>query len=246
MAPSEGHPPHRSVDTSSPALRLHAPDPDAAPAADSGLPRRRASAEAIDAYWNEVEGRVGYLIALLDVERYAETLTLCATYLESITHALVTTNPRGSDPATEPSQEEDDPYLSLIHPQQLARLVTQLHGLSAATSKGFAFLLDASEPRLLYRDQAIELIRASLPLSEASLVERILWKCTVGYIVYDFLRTQSYRRREGTRTIGLGTAFYEGESVQGLSIPELVSLLWGMIAEARARSHATGRLPEPA
>jgi hypothetical protein len=239
--------PDPSPDSMSPTLRLHAPDPDADPTAPgSNLPARRATSEAIDAYWNEVEGRVGYVIALLEVERYAETLTLCATYLDSIAHALVTTNPRAGESGAESAAEEDDPYLGLIHPQQLSRLVTQLPGISAATTTGFSLLIESSEPQLLYRDQAMDLIRSTLPLSEAVLVERVLWKCTVAYIIYDFLRSQSYRRREGSRTIGLGTAFYEGEMVRGLSVPELVALLRGLIDEARARSHATGRLPEPA
>ena len=78
------------------------------------------------------------------------------------------------------------------------------------------------------------------------MVERVMWKCTIAYIIYDFLRTQSYQRSAGVRKVGLGPAFYEGESVQGLGVPELVGLLRGMIAEARARSHAKGRLPESA
>jgi len=211
------------------------------------LPRRRVSAEAIDAYWNDVQGRVGYILALLDIERYSETLTLCATYLESVTHALVTTNPRASEPGVEAEQfEENDPYLSLIHPLQLARLVTSLPGISRASAAGFAVLFETSEPQLLHRDQAVEIVRATLPLSEAVLVERVLWKCTVAYVIYGFLRTQSYRGREGARLIGLGAAFYEGELVHSLSVPELVALLWGMIAEAHHRSMATGLLPEPA
>ena len=234
------------MDSTTPALRLHAPDPDAAPSAGAPLPSRRVPADAIDAYWDDVEGRVGYLLALLEVERYGETLTLCATYLESIVHALVTTNPHAAATGNEAPADEDDPFLGLIHPQQLARLVTQLPGISAATTAGFPVLLDSAEPRLLYKDQAIDLIRSTLPLSESVLVERALWKCTVAYITYDFLRTQSYRRREGVRTIGLGMAFYEGESHCGLSVPELVALMRSLIAEARARSHATGRLPEPA
>lgn len=237
--------PEQPLDSTSPSLRLHTPDEDPH-ASGAKLPARRATAEAIDAYWDDVEGRVGYVIALLEVERYAETLTLCATYLDSIAHALVTTNPRAGESGAESTAEEDDPYLGLIHPQQLSRLVTQLPGISAATTTGFSFLLESAEPQLLYRDQAIDLIRSTLPLSEAVLVERVLWKCTVAYIIYDFLRSQSYLRREGSRTIGLGTAFYEGELVRGLSVPELVALLRGLIGEARARSHATGRLPEPA
>ncbi len=211
------------------------------------MPRKRASAEAIDAYWNDVQGRVGYILALLDIARYGETLTLCATYLESVTQALVATNPRGGDPAADADQaEENDPYLSLIHPLQLSRVVTSLPGISRASATGFAVLFETADVQLLHRDQAVDIIRSTLPLSEAVLVERVLWKCTVAYVVFGFLRTQSYRAREGTQVIGLGSAFYEGESVHSLSVPELVALLWGMINEAHHRSMATGMLPESA
>lgn len=232
------------TDVASPALRLHTP---ADAAAALPVPRRRVPAEMIDAYWDEVEGRVGYLLALLEVERYAEALTLCATYLEGVAHALVTTDAREDrEYADDTAAHADDPYLSLVHPQQLVRVATQLMGLSAATAKGFALIFDQHEPQLLYQDQAVDVVRSTLPPSEAAMVERVMWKCTIAYIIYDFLRTQSYQRSAGVRKIGLGPAFYEGESVQGLAVPELVGLLRGMIAEARARSHAKGRLPESA
>jgi hypothetical protein len=226
----------------SPALRLHTPngEPSVPPA-----PRKRVPAEMIDAYWDEVEGRVGYLLALVDVERYGEAITLCATYLEAVAHALVTTDPREEqDYASEAEAHADDPYLSLVHPQQLVRVATQMMGLSAATAKGFAMIFDAHQPQLLYQDQAVDIVRSTLPPSEAAMVERVIWKCTIAYVIYDFLRSQTYQRQEGVRKVGLGSAFYEGDTVQGLSVPELVALLHGMIAEARARGHAKGRLPE--
>lgn len=201
----------------------------------------------IDAYWDDVEGRVGYLLALLEVERYAEALTLCATYLEGVAHALVTSDPREErEYATEAEAHAGDPYLSLVHPQQLVRVATQLMGVSAATAKGFAMIFDAHEPQLLYQDEAVNIVRSTLPPSEATMVERVIWKCTIAYVIYDFLRTQTYQRREGVRKVGMGSAFYEGETSQGLSVLELVSLLRGMIAEARARGHAKGWLPESA
>lgn len=201
----------------------------------------------IDAYWDEVEGRVGYLGVLMDAGRYGEAITLCATYLEGVAHALVTSDPRDeTEYASEAEAHAGDPYLSLVHPQQLVRVATQLMGLSAATARGFAMIFDTYEPRLLYPDQAVDIVRSTLPPSEATMVERVTWKCTIAYVIYDFLRSQSYQRQEGVRKVGLGTAFYEGESVQGLSVPELMGLLHGMIAEARARGHAKGWLPAPA
>lgn len=227
-----------------PALRLHSPNADT-PASTAVVPRKRVPADMIDAYWDDVEGRVGYLVALIEVERYAEALTLCATYLEGVAHALVTTDPRDEKEYTdEAAAHADDPYLSLVHPQQLVRVATQLMGLSAATAKGFAMIFDAHEPQLLYQDQAVDIVRSTLPPSEAAMVERVLWKCTIAYVIYDFLRGHTYQQLGGIRKVGLGGAFYEGESVQGLSVLELVGLLRGMIAEARVRSHAKGRLPE--
>lgn len=235
----------------SPALRLHSPvegtDATEAPVAAPRLPSRRIAPELIDAYWDDVDGRVGYLIALLEVERYAEALSLCATYLEGVAHALVSLNREsGEEFADETSARASDPYLRLVHPLQLVRVASSLMGLSAATQQGFSMLLETQDPQLLYEDQAQEIIHATLPASEAELVERVLWKCTVAYIIYDYLRSQSFFRREGAQTIGLGAAFYEGDSVRGFSIPELVAMLRGMIVEARARSHHTGRLPATA
>lgn len=225
-----------------PALRLHTPTGANAAVA---VPRKRVPAELIDAYWDEVEGRVGYLLALLEVERYSEALTLCATYLDSVAHALVTTDPREQREITdEAAAHSDDPYLSLVHPQQLVHVATQLMGLSAATAKGFALIFDTHEPQLLYQDQAVDIVRSTLPPSEAAMVERVMWKCTIAYVIYDFLRSQSYTKPSGARKIGLGQAFYEGETVHGLAVPELVGLLRGMIAEARARGHARGVLPD--
>lgn len=230
----------------SPALRLHSPAA-GTPASAPVVPRKRVPSEMIDAYWDEVEGRVAYLGALMDAGRYGEAITLCATYLEGVAHALVTSDPRAeAEYASEVEAHAGDPYLSLVHPQQLVRVATQLMGLSAATARGFAMIFDSYEPRLLYEDQAVDIVRSTLPPSEATMVERVIWKCTIAYVIYDFLRSQSYQRQEGVRKVGLGTAFYEGESVQGLSVPELMGLLNGMIAEARARGHAKGWLPESA
>lgn len=238
--------PSLSLDLSSPALRLHTPvsgSPESVPV----VPRKRVSAELIDAYWDEVQGRVGYLLALMEVERYSEVITLCATYLEGVAHALVSTAPReGQEYASEAEAQSGDPYLSLVHPQQLVRVATQLMGLSAATAKGFAMIFESREPQLLYQDQAVDIVRSTLPPSEATMVERVIWKCTVAYVIYDFIRSQSYQRQGGERKVGLGAAFYEGEAVQGLAVPELVGLLHGMINEARARGHAKGWLPETA
>ncbi len=235
-----------------PALRLHQTPADAAaieasaPAAEARamVPAPRAYAEVIDAYWDDVDGRVGYLLALLDVERYSEALSLAATYLEGVTHALVTTNPEGDPNAVDETEAlARDPYLSLVHPLQVVRIAGSLMGLSAATVQGLAVILDTPVHQLLYREQAVEIIRSSLPPSEAALLERVLWKCTIGYIVYDFLKSMSFRRADHARRIGLGTGFYEGATHVGFAVPELVALLRGMVAEARARSHNTGRLP---
>jgi len=230
-------------DVTAPNLRLHT---ESDPATDPPpLPRRRVPAAMVDAYWDEVEGRVGYLLALIEVERYGEALSLCALYLEGVAHALMTTDPvEPREYSADAAALADDPYLSLVHPQQLVRVATQLMGLSAATAKGFALIFDGQEPRLLYPDQAVDIVRSTLPPGEAAMVERVMWKCTIAYVIYDFLRAYSYQRQPGVRKIGLGTAFYEGETVQGLGVPDLVGVLRGMIAEARARGHARGWLPE--
>jgi hypothetical protein len=237
--------PEFRLDSSAPALRLHTPSTDTPEAAV--VPRRRVSADLIDAYWDEVQDRVNYLPSLMEAGRYSEVMTLCATYLEGVAHALVSTAAREETAlASEAEAHASDPFLSLVHPQQLVRVATQLMGISAATAKGFAMIFDAQEPRLLFEDQAVDIVRATLPPSEATMVERVMWKCTVAYIIYDFMRCQAYERKGGVSKIGLGAAFYEGESVQGLSVQELVGLLHGMVTEARTRGRARGWLPETA
>lgn len=240
-----------------PALRLHQTPADAAAAiaaadvaaaeAHAAVTAPRAYAEVIDAYWDDVDGRVGYLLALLDIERHSEALSLCATYLEGVTHFLVTTSAAGPAGGADESEVlARDPYLSLVHPLQVVRIAGAMMGLSAATVQGLAVILDTPVHQLLYREQAVEIVRSSLPPSEATLLERVLWKCTIGYIVFDFLKAMSFHRGDQGRRIGLGSGFYEGATMLGFSVPELVALLHGMVAEARARSHATGTLPATA
>jgi hypothetical protein len=215
------------------------------PPVTEAQPTAAVQAEIIDAYWDDVDERVAYLTALLGAGRHNEALTLCATYLEAVAHALVSTNAVASEQfADELEEHASDPYLTLVHPLQLVRMAAQINGLSPSALHGLAATFPGPEHTLLHREQALDIVHATLAYTDASLVERSIWKGTIAYVVYDFIRTQSFRRREGVRTIGLGTAFREGASMQGLSVPELISLLHSMVAEARARSHNTGQLPD--
>jgi hypothetical protein len=215
------------------------------PPVTEAQPTAAVQAEIIDAYWYDVDERVAYLTALLGAGRHNEALTLCATYLEAVAHALVSTNAVASEQfADELEEHASDPYLTLVHPLQLVRMAAQINGLSPSALHGLAATFPGPEHTLLHREQALDIVHATLAYTDASLVERSIWKGTIAYVVYDFIRTQSFRRREGVRTIGLGTAFREGASMQGLSVPELISLLHSMVAEARARSHNTGQLPD--
>jgi hypothetical protein len=207
-------------------------------------PTAAVQAEIIDAYWNDVDERVSYLSALLGAGRHSEALTLCATYLEAVAHALVSTNAVASEQfADELEEHASDPYLTLVHPLQLVRMAAQLNGLSPSALHGLNAIFPGPEHTLLHQSQALDIVRSTLAYPDATLIERSIWKGTIAYVVYDFIRTQSFRRREGALTVGLGTAFREGVPMQGLSVPELVSLLHSMVAEARARSLATGQLP---
>jgi len=221
-------------------LRRETPDAvEKAPAPDPG------SAELIDAYWDQVEERVLFLLPLLAANRHDEALTLCATYLEGVAHALVSANGPASDSFADETEElASDPYLSLVHPLQLVRIVGTTKGISPSAVHGIAARFPGPGHTLLLQEQAVAAVRETLAPTDAAIVERALWKCTIAYVVYDFIRGQSFQRREGARTIGLGAAFHEGETVQVLSVPELVSLLQSMVGEARARSHASGTLPE--
>ena len=131
-----------------------------------------------------------------------------------------------------------------MHPLQLVRVASQLEGLSPSAIYGLLATFPGPEHRLLHQDQVIAIVRTNLAPTDAFIVERAIWKGTIAYIVYDFIRRQSYRRRNDARVIGLGAAFHEGETAQGLSVPELVSLLQSMVVEARGRSQASGRLPD--
>ncbi len=227
------------------ALRGHEQPQRELPPAAEAQPTAAVQAEIIDAYWDDVDERVAYLTALLGAGRHNEALTLCATYLEAVAHALVSTNAVASDQfADELEEHASDSYLTLVHPLQLVRMSAQINGLSPSALHGLAATFPGPEHTLLHREQALDIVHATLAYTDASLVERSIWKGTIAYVVYDFIRTQSFRRREGVRTIGLGTAFREGASMQGLAVPELVSLLQSMVAEARARSHSTGHLPD--
>ncbi len=227
------------------ALRGHEQPQRELPPAAEAQPTAAVQAEIIDAYWDDVDERVAYLTALLGAGRHNEALTLCATYLEAVAHALVSTNAVASDQfADELEEHASDPYLTLVHPLQLVRMSAQINGLSPSALHGLAATFPGPEHTLLHREQALDIVHATLAYTDASLVERSIWKGTIAYVVYDFIRTQSFRRREGVRTIGLGTAFREGALMQGLAVPELVSLLQSMVAEARARSHSTGHLPD--
>ncbi len=230
-----------------PALRLHEQTPPGVPAIRTDAEARaREQAELIEAYWNDVDERALYLMVLLGAGRNNEALTLCAAYLEAVAHALVSA--RGSEPAAFSDETEElasDPYLSLVHPLQLVRVVAMTEGLSKSARLSLAQTFPGPELTLLHPSQALETVRATLTYAESEIVERVLWKCTIAYVIYDFIRTQSFKRREGTRTIGLGTAFHEGSAEYDLSVPELVALLRGMIAEARERNLASGTLPEP-
>lgn len=228
-------------------LRLHESSTSESPASSGSVatPPVAAQPDVIDAYWDDVKERVGYLLPLLDAGRNNEAMTLCATYLEAVAHSLVSANGASAGSfADEAEEHASDPYLTLVHPLQLVRIVSQLPGLSPSAVYGLAATFPGPEYRLLYQDQATAIIRATLAPTDAELVERAIWKGTVAYVIYDFVRTQSFKRREGTRSIGLGLAFHEGSVAQSLSVPELVSMLESMVAEARARSHATRTLPQ--
>lgn len=207
--------------------------------------REPVPAHHIEAYWDDVQERVLFLMQLMEAGRHREALTLCATYLEAVAHALVSVRRTGDDDFEDEIEERSsDPYLVLVHPLQLVRVAASIEALAPESVHLLSDILSGPELTLLHREEAITVIRASLEPDQAALVERVLWKCTIAYVLYDFLRSQSFRRREGARTVGLGATPHEGPPVQGLSVPELVGLLQGMVAEARARSHATGMLPD--
>jgi hypothetical protein len=128
-------------------------------------------------------------------------------------------------------------------PSLLSVLTLIAASLLAPAHTALAQAFPGPQHTLMHQSQALETIRGLLTYTEAELAERVLWKCTIAYVIYDFIRAQSFERREGTRTIGLGTAFHEGEPEYDLSVPELVALLRGMIAEARERAHQTGTAP---
>lgn len=215
------------------------------PASVAAVPGAPAGQAAlIDAYWDDVEERVLYLLPLLGAGRHNESLTLCATYLEAVAHAIVTLGEVDGRFADELEQREADPYLTLVHPLQLTRVAMSTSGMSKAGLAALGAVFAGPEYTLLYQDQALSVVRATLPPTDAALIERVIWRGTIAYVIYDFIRTQSFRRREGARTVGLGGAFHEGETTLGLNIPELVALLQSMVGEARARSHARGRLPD--
>lgn len=229
-----------------PVIRHIQRDPSVTPdSAESVPPAAPATAPTIDAFWDDVTERVSYLISLLGAGRHSEALTLCAAYLEGVAHALVSLNAQDGEAfADELEERTSDPFLALVHPLQLVRMAAQINGLSPSAVHGLAAVFPGPEYTLLRQHQALEIVRGTLAPTDAAIVERTIWRCTVAYVVYDFIRTQSFKRREGERTIGLGMAFRQGDSLQALSVPELVSLLYGMIAEARARSHAAERLPD--
>jgi hypothetical protein len=237
--------PLESSDVTAQTLRMHHDPQRDTPEAIEIVPATRAAQpDLIDAYWDDVEERVHYLMSLLGAGRHNEALALCAVYLEGVAHALVCSNaPDAESFADEAEEHASDPYLSLVHPLQLVCVAAQLNGLSPSAVHGLHATFPGPEHTLLRKGQAVAIVRANLAHTDAAVVERALWKCTVAYVIYDFINTQSFRRREGANTIGLGTAFREGNAAQGLSVPELVALLCSMIAEARARSHASGTLP---
>lgn len=230
---------------SAPAIRLleqsrHTPESVPPMPAREGVP-----AHHIEAYWDDVQERVLFLMQLMEAGRHREALTLCATYLEAVAHALVSMRADRDDSFEDEVEERSsDPYLILVHPLQLVRVAATIEGLAPQSVRTLSEIFPGPELTLLHREEAITVIRASLDDHEAALVERVLWKCSIAYVLYDFLRSQSFKRREGARSIGLGATPHEGPPVQGLSVPELVGLLQGMVAEARARSHTTGMLPD--
>ena len=228
------------------ALRLHERLQRIVPGSPADIPTRDAErTQLIDAYWDDVEERVLYVMVLLSAGRNNEAMTLCAAYLEGVAHELVAMHPStGEAFEDEAEQLSSDPYLTLVHPMQIVRVVAVTEGLSPTARLDIAQTFPGPEHTLLHKEQALEIVRALVEPAEAALLERVIWKCTIAYVIYDFIRSQSFKRREGTRTIGLGTAFHEGHPVHELSVPELVSLLRGMVAEARDRAHASGTLPQ--
>lgn len=231
-------------DVTAPALRLHETPQNVAAQPSDAAARAAERAEIIDAYWDDLDERATYLMVLLGAGRNNEALTLCAAYLEGVAHALVATRATTPDTFSDETEElSSDPYLSLCHPLQLVRVVGLTDGLSKSARLSLASVFPGPEYTLLHQQQALDYVRSTLTYVESELVERRLWKCTIAYVIYDFIRTQSFERREGTRTIGLGPAFHEGNPEYDLSVPELVALLRGMIGEARERAHAAESLP---
>ena len=94
------------------------------------------------------------------------------------------------------------------------RVVGQTKGLSPSAVHGISLRFPGPGHTLLLQEQAIAAVRETLAAPDAAIVERALWKCTIAYVVYDFIRGQSFQRREGARTIGLGAAFHEGADTE--------------------------------
>lgn len=208
---------------------------------DADAPHAEAERRAlIDAYWDEVEDRVRFLDLLVESGRYHEALTLCASYLDALVQNLAAASYITGAADAAPVTPADDPFLALVHPLQVMRLAAQMGEHGPTMAERLAIEFPGPQYPLLSRDEFTPLVRALLPAAEAGQVEGVMWKGTLAYIAYDFIKTQAQLRlaagpRRGTE---------DGRVVQMLSVPELVSVLRSMIAEARARSHATGSWPD--
>ena len=201
-----------------------------------------AKLDAIADFFDDAEQRAAFLLELHASGHPIEASTLCLTYIDSFSQWLYwPRNRTGQNFVEALAQHGGDPELSLIHPLALTRafdsmkghwndFATRLRGIFP----GPAYVLYASPDFLTHASSGFN-------GSETKLIEAELWRGSIANVAYTRLRNPSIHSFRRAAEVSFDLTTYKGQPVQPITFRRLHQSLLGIVAEARARSMATGK-----
>ena len=169
----------------------------------------------IDAYFDDLDERIGFLEELNDMHREDESLMLCCCYIETLGTRH---HDQGQSKARNYCEilraHSDEPLFSQVHVGQLLRVISA-KGMFSEKLPQIEGILSEMRTELRNREHIEEALLPHLNEREAVWLDRNLHKGTIAYISY------SHVRSELVHDISAGTVTFSETTYRGSPVPDL-------------------------
>jgi len=169
-------------------------------------------------------------------------MTLCLTYIDSFAQWLCWPRPAsGRNFVDATIQFGGDELMGLVHPLEAVQSFSRMKGPWRALAERVGVAFPGPPHELLLMASFEDRLAGRLTAAEPQQLRKEAWRATIAHATYQHLRNPSVYAFGSSDGIYFSQTTFKGTAIAPLTLPQLLGIVRGLVAEARRRSDVSGQ-----